>query len=174
MTPVKRRHKSSQVLHFRYIVWRFLDDTFLLIVHWKVKVSQRHILASSITELVYFRVWPFLFFLSFGFVRFGFAAFAVSVALIQNNIDFIRSRHVSFWYQRLSSTCVLCLKETCDEISRKLAQATTSYRKLAVLKTCDERLVTVLVAWGRERCMGDWNCLFIAYRIHSSVILYRQ
>ena len=35
MTPVKRRHKSSQVLHFRYIVWRFLVDTFVMIVHWK-------------------------------------------------------------------------------------------------------------------------------------------
>ena len=26
---------AAQVLHFRYIVWRFLEDTFLLIVHWK-------------------------------------------------------------------------------------------------------------------------------------------
>ena len=30
---------------------------------------------------------------SFGVGRFGFAAFAVSVALIENNIDFIRGRH---------------------------------------------------------------------------------
>ena len=27
-----RWHKSSQVLHFRYIVWHFLDHTFLMIV----------------------------------------------------------------------------------------------------------------------------------------------
>ena len=35
MTPVKRRYKSSQVLHFRYIVWRLLDYAFVMIINWK-------------------------------------------------------------------------------------------------------------------------------------------
>ena len=72
------------VLHFRgYIVWRFLDDIFLMIVHWKGVSKTRS------QRLVYFRI----FFL-FGLGRFGFAAFAVSVALNQSNIDFIRGCHI--------------------------------------------------------------------------------
>ena len=54
-------------------------------------MSQRHVLASSInlgiSEFDHF--FSFIFYL----VVAGLAAFAVSVALIQDNIGFIRGRH---------------------------------------------------------------------------------
>ena len=67
----------------------------------------------------------FFFFFPFGLRRFSFAAFAVSVALIQNNIDLTEAAMFNF---DMSKTFIdLCfvfkqlaslrkLKETCDEI----------------------------------------------------------
>ena len=40
--------RKALELHFSHFsVWRLLDDTFLMIVHWKGISMQRHILASS-------------------------------------------------------------------------------------------------------------------------------
>ena len=57
--------------------------TFLMIVHWKRGLASS--INVCISELNYF---------SRHLHGFGFVAFAVSVALIQNNINFTRGRHV--------------------------------------------------------------------------------
>ena len=129
MTPwVKRRHKSSQVLHFRYIVWRFLDDTFLMIVHWK-RCLKDTILLPLLT-CVFPSLNIFKKFFSFGLGRFGFVAFAV---LIQNNIDSMFNFDIKADFHRLvfsvqttrkSSRIELKLAMKFDaQISRKLASA---------------------------------------------------
>ena len=55
------------------------------------KVSQRHVFTSFINLCI--SEFDKFYFFPFGLGRFGFAAFVVSVALIQNNIDSIRGMH---------------------------------------------------------------------------------
>ena len=136
-----------------------------MIVHWKdQKMSQKHVHASSINLCISefdhffsFSIWPW---------PVGFADFAVSVALTQNNGYGIPASRLhprppcmfQFWYQRLSNNSQVertDLRWNLNKlklVARLAGKATTSHRKswhLAVkprgtsmhaaqaVKTCD-------------------------------------
>ena len=98
----------------------------------------------------------------FGLGRFGFAAFAVSVPLFQNNIDFIRSRHMFHLDTKDFHRIVFCVQTTRKssqvernfamkfeqaQISRKPSSlVTTSHHKLAVKRG---RSMHMLMTWVR-------------------------
>ena len=118
--------RKALELHFSHFsVWRFLDDTFLMIVHWKGISMQRHILASStnlciISEFdhsffLIWTVWFWCFRCDCCFDSKQHRLYPRPPCLISIPKTFI---DLCFVFKQLAS--LRKLKETCDEILNKL------------------------------------------------------